>query len=369
MQAHLPSGLPDLLPPVAAQEFRAIHQLLKRFTAYGYAPVIPPMAEYESSLLEGQGAATARQVFRVMDPISREMLGLRADITTQVARIATQGLKDAARPLRLCYAGYTLRTTPESLHTRRQHTQIGIELFGATAPSHDAEVIAVACDALAALNLTDLSLDLSAPALFASLLQTIPEASRSQAKEATSRKDAASLRALRATLLADIVETSGPADAALPKLQALAKTNPSLKAPLDAIIAIIDALRAKGIAVPVTLDLLEPSGFGYYSGIACSLFLRSPALEIGRGGHYTNKDGEDASGFTFYIDDVLTALGTGETAERIGVVANTPLDSLREWQNKGYETVLLHSKDTTMEARQLGCSYLLVKNEIKRIEQ
>lgn len=367
MQAHLPSGLPDLLPPVAAQEFRAIHQLLKRFTAYGFAPVIPPMAEFESSLLEGQGAATARQVFRVMDPLSREMLGLRADMTTQIARIASQGLKDAPRPLRLCYAGYTLRTTPEALRTRRQHTQIGIELFGATTPSHDAEIIAVAIDALAALGLTNLSLDLSAPALFAPLLAARPETDHAALRTAISHKDAATLRKLGADTIADMVESSGPAAQALPRLRKLAANTPTLTAALDAIEQILAGLREKGLDTPATIDLLEPGGFGYYSGIACSLYLRDPALEIGRGGHYTNKDGEEASGFTFYIDDVLNALGSSDTPERIGAPANTPLAALRTWQDKGYEIALLHTGDAKAEAQAQGCTHLLSKNEITPI--
>ena len=110
----LPSGLADVLPPLAAAEFRLVHHFLKNFMAFGYQPVIPPLAEYASSLLAGQGKATSHHVFKMPDPLAPEMLALRADMTGQVARIATEPLAAMPRPLRLCYAGYTLRTAPEA---------------------------------------------------------------------------------------------------------------------------------------------------------------------------------------------------------------------------------------------------------------
>src|SRR5260221_635843 len=103
--ALLPLGLRDVLPPDAAAEAQVVARLMTVLTSHGYERVKPPLAEFEDNLLSGAGAAMAKETFRLMDPISQRMIGLRADMTPQVARIATTRLKNAPRPLRLCYAG------------------------------------------------------------------------------------------------------------------------------------------------------------------------------------------------------------------------------------------------------------------------
>src|ERR671915_2528916 len=90
----LPAGLADLLPPDAAREARAIDVAIERFAAFGYERVKPPLVEFEDSLLGGAGAALAPQTFRLMDPVSQRMLGVRADMTLQIARIATSRLAE-----------------------------------------------------------------------------------------------------------------------------------------------------------------------------------------------------------------------------------------------------------------------------------
>ena len=104
------------------------------FAAHGYQRVKPPLLEFEDSLLAGSGAAVAEQTFRLMDPDSQRMMGLRADTTPQVARIATTRLADAPRPLRLSYAGQCLRVRGTQLAPDRQIAQAGIELIGHDSP-------------------------------------------------------------------------------------------------------------------------------------------------------------------------------------------------------------------------------------------
>src|SRR3546814_15536656 len=101
----LPAGLQDVLPPLAAHESAVVERLIACFQAQGYERVKPPLLEFEEALLTGAGAAVASQTFRLMDPVSQRMMGLRADMTPQVARIATTRLKKAPRPLRRCYGG------------------------------------------------------------------------------------------------------------------------------------------------------------------------------------------------------------------------------------------------------------------------
>ncbi len=220
-QLLLPSGLMDVLPPLAAREFRLIHQFLKTFTAFGYQPVIPPLAEYAETLLAGQGEATSHHVFRVADPLAPQILALRADITGQVARIAAGALASAPRPLRLCYAGYTLRTAPEALKTRRQHTQVGIERFGDTQTSSVSELLAISAHALELAGVTGITIDLHFPSVMEALLADFPAEAQTALREAARLKDISRLRQLKATMIADIMDCSGPAESALSKLASL----------------------------------------------------------------------------------------------------------------------------------------------------
>src|SRR5687768_2002601 len=105
----LPEGLADLLPPEAEAEATVVSRLMATLAAHGYERVKPPLVEYEETLLSGAGASMAKDTFRLMDPISQRMVGLRADMTPQVARIAASRLKAVPRPLRLSYAGQVLR--------------------------------------------------------------------------------------------------------------------------------------------------------------------------------------------------------------------------------------------------------------------
>ena len=121
----LPAGLADLLPPDAAREARAIDVAIERFAAFGYERVKPPLVEFEESLLGGPGAALAPQTFRLMDPVSQRMMGVRPDMTVQVARIAVTRLKHEPRPLRLSYGGNVIRVRGSALKPERQFAQVG----------------------------------------------------------------------------------------------------------------------------------------------------------------------------------------------------------------------------------------------------
>src|SRR5580692_12149306 len=190
----LPPGLRDLLPPDAETEASAVEALMDVFAAHGYQRVKPPLLEFEDSLLAGSGAAVADQTFRLMDPESQRMMGLRADTTPQVARIATTRLAQAPRPLRLSYAGQCLRVRGSQLAPDRQVAQAGIELIGPDTPAADAEIVLVGAEALASVGLTRTSFDLTLPNLVPVLLDDagFAGATRAALARALDRKDAAS---------------------------------------------------------------------------------------------------------------------------------------------------------------------------------
>jgi ATP phosphoribosyltransferase regulatory subunit len=163
------AGLAYQLPPEAAREADAIDIAIKRFAAFGYDRVKPPMVEFEESLLGGPGAALASQTFRLMDPVSQRMMGVRPDMTVQVARIAVTRLKHEPRPLRLSYGGNVIRVRGNALKPERQFAQVGCELLGVDTAAADAEAVLLAVDALRAIGVARLTVDLNLPTLVAAV--------------------------------------------------------------------------------------------------------------------------------------------------------------------------------------------------------
>ncbi|MFM9889455.1 MAG: ATP phosphoribosyltransferase regulatory subunit [Rickettsiales bacterium] len=333
----LPSGLMDVLPPQAAAEFRLIHLFLKTFMGFGYQPVIPPLAEYAEPMLAGQAQATSHHVFRVADPLSPTMLGLRADMTGQVARIATGALGSQPRPLRLCYAGYTLRTTAEALKTRRQHTQVGIERFGEANTHAIAEVLAIAAHALDSSGIAGLTIDLHYPSVLEALLTHYPAGQHTALRDAVRLKDHARLHALGALDIAEMMRHTGAAETVLQKLSSSQLTE--VKKAATELSALVAALKQQAVTATLTIDLLDLSGYGYYHGIGYALYWNAPGIEVGRGGVYRTGDGAEAVGFTLYINDLLDHLPVEPAPEVKTLAPGTPAKEAAALQAQGFVTV------------------------------
>jgi ATP phosphoribosyltransferase regulatory subunit len=327
----------DVLPPLAGAEFKLIHHFLKTFTGFGYEPVMPPLAEYADSLLAGAGEATAHHVFRVADPLAPQFLALRADMTGQVARIATTTLARTPRPLRLCYAGYTLRTTAEALKTRRQHTQVGIERFGSTNANATAEVLVIAAHALSTTQIDQLTIDLHYPSVLEALLEGYPAAHHNDIRDAVRLKDHARLHALNAADIAEMMRHAGSADAVLQRLSA--SQHPAVQKAAADLKALVGALQAHKLAATITIDLLDLSGYGYYHGIGYALFWNKPGIEVGRGGCYRAGSGEEAVGFTLYLNELLDHLPAESAPQIKHIPYGTSPGEAEVLQKQGFVTI------------------------------
>src|SRR6266550_3305715 len=191
--ALLPTGIHDLLPPEAEAEAAAVSRLMATLAAHGYERVEPPLVEFEETLFSGAGAAMATATFRMMDPISHRVIGVRADMPPQIARIAATRLGNAPRPLRLSYAGQVLRVKGSEIRPERQIGQVGGELIGAEGPAADIEAIAVAGEALAMLGVSRLSVDITLPTLVPAIAEAyaIGGARAAALRAALDHKDAA----------------------------------------------------------------------------------------------------------------------------------------------------------------------------------
>jgi ATP phosphoribosyltransferase regulatory subunit len=363
--ALLPAGLRDLLPPDAETEATAVEALMTVFAAHGYQRVKPPLLEFEDSLLAGSGSAVADQTFRLMDPDSQRMMGLRADTTPQVARIAATRLGAAPRPLRLSYAGQCLRVRGSQLAPERQVAQAGIELIGHDSPAADAETVLVAAEALAAVGLTRVSFDLTLPMLVPSLLDqagmTGPD--RSALSRALDRKDAAAVAVhggALAPVLTALLLAAGPADRALKELSAA--DLPGVAGELAGRVALtVAAVRAVAPRLRLTVDPVEFRGFRYETGVSVTVYAPGRHEELGRGGRYLCGDGEPATGLTLYPDAVLRAAPKRDPRPRLFLPPNVDPNTAARLRANGYATVAALSvpNDNEAEARRLGCSHLL----------
>lgn len=360
-QYLLPAGLKDGLPPDAAFEASVVERLMAAFAAWGYERVKPPLLEFEDALLSGMGEAMAAHTFRLMDPVSQRMMGLRADMTPQVGRIAASRLKNAPRPLRLSYAGQVLRVKGEQMRPERQIGQAGIELIGIESAAADAEAVLLAADALRQIGIADLVVDLNAPMLAVSLLRESGHADPAPLIAALDRKDAAAVKQLGgglAPVLQHLMRAVGEAARAAADLGAI-KLTAAASAQRDRLIEVANLIRAANPGLSLTIDPTDHRGFEYHSGITFSLLGPGSAGEFGRGGRYVNQSGEEATGFTLYLDSVLAALPAPKAARRILLPRGTSAEAAQRLRAEGWVTLhALDGKEDEKEARRLGCSHL-----------
>jgi len=342
----LPAGLMDVLPPEAEREAALVEALMEGFARHGYERVRPPLLEFEDGLLAGSGAAVSEQIFRLMDPVSQRMMGLRADTTPQVSRIAATRLGAQPRPLRLCYEGPVLRVRGSELAPARQLAQAGIELIGGAAPEADAEVALVAAEALARAGVSGITLDITLPRMAQTLLETagLDEALSRRLIRALDRKDAAAVGALAenagpvAALLPPLLAAAGPAEAALAVLRGLDLPD-AARAIAENAALVIAAIAARAPNLRVTLDPIEFRGFRYHVGVAFTIYGPGATGEMARGGRYQSANDEPATGMTLYPDAVLRAAHTPTTRPRCFLPLGTPPAVGEGLRRQGFATI------------------------------
>jgi ATP phosphoribosyltransferase regulatory subunit len=372
----LPAGLADLLPPDAAREARAIDTAIERFAAFGYERVKPPLVEFEESLLGGPGAALASQTFRLMDPVSQRMMGVRPDMTVQVARIAVTRLKHEARPLRLSYGGNVIRVRGNALKPERQFAQVGCELLGVDSAEADAEAVLLTVDALRAIGVAELTVDLNLPTLVAAVVSGLGlEAEPARGlRRALDRKDEAAItKALgdkkASDLFIALLRAAGPAGKAIAQLKKL-KLPAAAAAEAARLAEVVTLVGDADEDLPLTLDAVDYRGLEYQTGVSFSVFALKGRQELARGGRYSAgypEDGvsEPATGFTLYMDAVLAASETPADRPRLYLPTGTPWAEAAPWQAKGYAVVRAvgAAEDPRAGAKRLRCTHALIDGD------
>ena len=315
MKWVLPEYVEDILPAEAMRIEKLRRAILDLFFKNSYQLVMPPLLEYMDSLLTGTGHDLELRTFKVLDQFSGRMMGVRADITPQVARIDAH-LLNRKGVTRLCYCGSVLHTRPATPGATREPIQIGAEIYGAAGVDADLEVQRLLCAALQLARLDDLRLDIGHVAVFRSIAHAAKVGAELEGElfEALQKKDLPGLRALskkldprtRAALqllpeLYGGVEVLDAAEKRLPKLPELAGALKTLRA------------LAKACPVPISFDLAELRGYHYHSGVVFDAYCAGATGPVARGGRYDDVGkafgrARPAVGFSIYLRSVAEVM-------------------------------------------------------------
>ncbi|WP_186137839.1 ATP phosphoribosyltransferase regulatory subunit [Burkholderia gladioli] len=285
----LPENIADVLPSEARKIEELRRRLLDRFRSYGYEMVMPPLLEYLESLLTGGGNDLHLRTFKLVDELSGRTLGLRADMTPQVARIDAH-LLNRQGVTRLCYAGNVLHTRPRGLHATREQIQIGAELYGHAGLEADLEVQQLMLDALRLTGIGTIRLDLCHAGVLNALF------SRDAVVAARGETLYGALAGKDVPLLNELTEDLGPdtraALRALPHLYGDASVIDEARRQLPALPEIARALddlaqlAAQVQGAEVAIDLADLRGYAYHSGAMFSAYVDGVPNAVARGGRY-----------------------------------------------------------------------------------
>ncbi len=320
----LPESIDDVLPAEATRLEALRRTLLDHFAQHGYRLVQPPMIEHLESLLTGSARDLELQTFKVVDPLSGRLVGVRADMTPQVARIDAHLLNEAGAT-RLCYAGSVLRAVAVTPGATREVIQVGAELFGVPGIDGDREVISLLVSSLVAAGVTGLHLDLGHVGVYRALAGAAGlggNGDDTDLFDALRTKDLPAVRALTKDLpraWRDALETLpslyGPAREVLDAARAQLPDIPSIANALAALDALARATAPLVLALHI--DLADLRGYHYQNGASFSVFTAGEPTAIGNGGRY---DGigkafgraRPATGFTLDLRQLADVLSRSQ---------------------------------------------------------
>jgi ATP phosphoribosyltransferase regulatory subunit len=291
----LPAGIDEVLPAEAEVMEGLRRELLDLYRSWGYELVIPPFIDYLDSLLTGTGHDLDLQTFKLTDQVTGRLLGVRADMTPQVARIDAHHLRREA-PTRLCYLGTVLHTRSDGFAGTRSPMQLGAEIYGHSGVASDAEILRLVVLTLRRAGIEGTYLDLGHVGIFRGLARQagLAEIQEQALFEVLQRKAIPELAELLTQfgvggaperMLLELAELNG--DDALERARhVLAQAQPMVLAALDHLAGLAEELKRWLPEVPVHFDLAELRGYHYKTGMVFAAFVPGWGMEIARGGRY-----------------------------------------------------------------------------------
>jgi ATP phosphoribosyltransferase regulatory subunit len=369
----LPEYVEDILPQEALRIECLRRTLLDLFAVHGYRIVMPPMIEYIESLLTGTGHDLDLQTFKLVDQLSGRTLGVRADITPQVARIDAH-LLNCRGVTRLCYAGSVLRARPEGLNRTREPLQIGAEIYGHAGIESDIEIQRLMMKGLERAGVKEAFLDIGHVAVFRSLIRrgAVAAALEAEMFRAVQAKDVPALRALARGMerkardgLVRLPELYGGPEV-LRAAERCLPAYPELRAALRTLRLL--SARLSDVARIRSFDLAELRGYRYHSGVVFAAYAPGGVNALAVGGRYDEVGkafgrARPATGFSLDLR-TLGAMSPGGPPRGAIRAPYRPRDSVLQGRIASLrargETVIEELPGHTAARGELGCDRCLV---------
>ena len=290
----LPEDIADVLPAEARKVESLRRNILDLYQSYGYELVAPPILEFLDSLLTGTGSDLNLQTFKLVDQLSGRTLGLRADITPQVARIDAH-LLNREGVTRLCYAGSVAHARTPVGSTAREELQLGAEIYGCATWQADLEAITLLLKTLSLAGLDKVYLDLSHAGILNGILakENLPIAEMETLYGFLQSKDrprlslwAKSLPEATAKALVALTELNGPCAEVLSNAKKALPQTPEVKEALAQLAHLIESASDLSKGLELSIDLADLRGYQYHSGVMFAAYVDTLPQPIARGGRY-----------------------------------------------------------------------------------
>ncbi len=326
----LPEGVDEVLPPEADRLERLRRRVLDLYASWGYQLVIPPFIEFLDSLLVGTGSDLDLETFKLTDQLTGRLMGIRADMTPQVARIDAHHLGNEGCA-RLCYLGTVLHALPDGFTRTRSPVQVGAELYGHGGFESDCEILSLMLETLAIAGVQDVHVDLGHVGVFRALAKQagIDGHGESALHDALQRKargeiaellDATPVDAGVARMIVALAELNGDASVLGDARRVLATAHPEVLAAVHRLEQTVEAVAARFPGTPLHVDLGELRGYRYHTGVVFSALVPGHGQEVARGGRYDEigrafGQARPATGFSTDLKSLLSLAGlSGEQA-------------------------------------------------------
>ena len=372
----LPLGFKDILENEANLQFEYGKKLITNFASWGFSFIEPPIIEYEKTLFDNKNKFLDKKTLSFLDPLTKERISLRPDITTQLARIAEDRLFGLPKPLRLCYFGDVFRADKPKLSSDRQFKQAGIEIIGSKDLFADIEVITLSLDSLKKINFKKISLDINAPIILEKIFDDfkISLSKRAELRKLVAKKNIKEILNFDKKLydiLKKIIDSSGPLKKNLKKIKNIKLGKNASLVMKDFIKICSLLLKINSEDYKISIDLLDHKGFEYYTGITFSIFCLNSSKEVCRGGRYLTSKNKDAVGSTFLLNQFLLIKNIiKKNKKRILISKNSIFENnLSKLRKKGWVTIQNIGDDNDKKIAKLhNCKFLYKNNKIKSLK-
>ena len=367
----LPEGFRDSLPDMAGKEYLISSSFLNLMKKNGYLLINPPLLEFERSLFFLTPEKDNIDSFRLLDPVSQKMMGIRPDITLQVARLACGSLNESPRPLRLCYSGEILKAYNNGLNLSRQITQIGSEIIGIGDNFCEKELIDLIIEILKKLKIKKFFINFTMPTLIQSLSKdfNLTRDELDFVKEKYQNKNHKGIEKISKNLeeiSKELLSIVGLVEANIKKLK---KINfPKLtQIEINNFIKVIDKIRKKFPNLNLYMDPLEIDGSDYHTGLAFKVFSEN-LKELFTGGNYKVFK-ENCIGFSGYVENLVKeSLLRVDNMKKIFVNEDLSDNLKKNLQKKGFIVIKaikkLNINQIKRNARIHRCEFYIDENKI-----